>query len=106
MSLLYTHTHIHTHTHTHTLFSPTDFKQDLDQWCAKTHAAVEAAVYERTVKSSEAIDKKLAELVEALGRISESPHEQHCHVTSTALSSREGGVRDGPVQAKTGSILC
>ena len=32
---------------------------------------MEAAVYEKTLKSSEVIDKKLAELVDALGRISE-----------------------------------
>ena len=47
-----------------------DFRKELDTWCASTHAAVEAALYEKTVKNSELIDGKLRELVDALGRIS------------------------------------
>ena len=49
----------------------TDFKKELDELCTSAHAAVEAALYQKTVKNSEVIDRKLRELVDALGRISE-----------------------------------
>lgn len=48
-----------------------DLKKDLDSWCASAHVAIEAALYEKTVKNSKLIDSKLRELVDALGRISE-----------------------------------
>ncbi|CAI8050151.1 hypothetical protein GBAR_LOCUS27581, partial [Geodia barretti] len=46
-----------------------NFKQDLEAWSGSAHAAIEAAVYDKTVKSSKVIDDKLTELFEALGRI-------------------------------------
>ena len=56
---------------------PSDIKHDLEAWCGSAHAAIEAAVYNKTLKSSRAIDTKLTELFEALGRISKILHSCH-----------------------------
>lgn len=48
-----------------------DLKKELDSWCSSAHEAIEAVLYENTVKNSKVIDSKLRVLVDALGQISE-----------------------------------
>lgn len=55
-----------------------DLKKELDSWCASAHEAIEAVLYENTVKNSKVIDSKLRLLVDALGQISEWTAVNYC----------------------------
>lgn len=66
---------------------------------------MEAALYEKTVKSSECIDHKLTELVEALGRISKKDSYPQIRIpVFLFLSQTRGG--NGAISTAARSILC